>query len=363
MKKIMLLFGTRPEAVKMCPLVTELKTRSGIETVVCVSGQHRQMLTGVLSSFGVTADRNMRVMKNSQTLSSLFAAVLTGTQKALADFHPDVVAVHGDTITAFAGALACFFSGVPVAHVEAGLRTGDMRSPFPEELDRRAIALMASYNFSPTGQAAGNLIREGAAPERVWVTGNTVIDALRYTVNENYTHPELEWASGAPLVLVTAHRRESLGDTMRGMLRAVRRVALERPFVRILFPLHMNPLVRKAAEEILGDLPSVHLTGPLEVRDFHNILARARIVLTDSGGVQEEAAALGKPTLVMRDETERPEGVDAGVLRAVGTDENRIYLNFMKLLDDPQEYSSMARPCDSYGDGFACRRIADILAI
>ncbi len=361
MKKIMLVFGTRPEAIKMCPLVNELKTREGVQTVVCVSGQHRQMLDQVLEAFGVVPDYDLSIMKDQQTLFDITVCILNRIKSVLEQEKPDAVLVHGDTSTTFVTALACFYLQIPVGHVEAGLRTYNIYSPYPEEFNREAVSIIAKYNFAPTELAKEHLIREGKNPEGIYVTGNTVIDALKTTVRQDYTHPEIEWAKGSRLILLTAHRRENLGEPMHHMFRAIRRVLEEHPDVKALYPIHMNPVVRNAAKEELGGCDRIHIIEPLEVLDCHNIMARSYLILTDSGGIQEEAPSLGKPVLVMRDTTERPEGVEAGTLKLVGTDEGRIYEEFTRLLDDPAAYSAMARAVNPYGDGFACRRIADIL--
>ena len=361
MKTVMLVFGTRPEAVKMCPLVNELKTRAAFRTVVCVTGQHRQLLDQVLKAFCVVPDCDLSVMQERQTLSDVTTAVLTRIRPVLERTGPDIVLVHGDTSTAFAAALACFYLQIPVGHVEAGLRTYNTRAPYPEEFNRRAIGIIAQYGFAPTEEARQNLLREGRRPEEIYVTGNTVIDALKTTVRDDYTHPELEWARGSRLILLTAHRRESLGEPMRRMFRAVRRIAEERPEVRVVCPLHSNPAVRRAAEAELTGCGRIHVIGPLEPPDFHNFMARSFLILTDSGGIQEEAPALGRPVLVMRETTERPEGVRAGALRLVGTDEEAICRNCRELLENREAYDAMARAVNPYGDGTACRRIADIL--
>ena len=349
MKTVMLVFGTRPEAIKMCPLVNELKSRERIKTVVCVTGQHRQMLDQVLETFGVVPDYDLSVMKNKQTLFDL------------EEVKPDVVLVHGDTSTTFVTTLACFYLQIPVGHVEAGLRTYDIYSPYPEEFNRQAVGIVSSLNFAPTELAKKNLINEGKKEETIYVTGNTVIDALKTTVKDNYTHPELEWAKGSRLIFITAHRRENLGEPMRNMFRAIRRVIDEHPDVKALYPVHMNPVVRQIADEELAGCDRIHICEPVEVFDCHNIMAQSYMILTDSGGIQEEAPSLGKPVLVMRDTTERPEGVEAGTLKLVGTDEEVIYSNFKKLLDDCDAYNAMSRANNPYGDGFACVRIADIL--
>ena len=361
MKKVMLVFGTRPEAIKMCPLVHELKRRRGLETVVCVTGQHRQMLDQVLERFGVVPDCDLAIMKEKQTLFDITTAILTKLQPVLDEAKPDVVLVHGDTSSAFSAALACFYSQIPVGHVEAGLRTYNVDSPYPEEFNRQAVGIISRYNFAPTQLAADHLLREGKKPQTIFVTGNTVIDAMRCTVREDYTHPELEWASGGKLILLTAHRRENLGEPMRHMFRAIRRVLDEHPECRAIYPIHMNPAVRQAAAEELGDCPRIHIIEPIDVFDCHNFEARSYLCLTDSGGIQEECPNYGVPVLVMRDTTERPEGVTAGTLRLVGTEEESIYQNFRELLEDRAAYEKMSRACNPYGDGRACARIADVL--
>ena len=361
MKTVMLVFGTRPEAIKMCPLVNELKTRKGLKTVVCVTGQHREMLTQVLDAFHVEPDYDLSIMKDKQTLFDITANILTGIKSVIEEVKPDVVLVHGDTSTTFVTALACFYLQVPVGHVEAGLRTYDIYSPFPEEFNRQAVSIVSRYNFAPTQKAKDNLLREGRDAACIYVTGNTAIDALQTTVRENFTHPELDWAADSKLILITAHRRENLGEPMHHMFRAIRRVLTEHPDVKALYPIHMNPLVRQAAQEELGDCDRIHIIEPLEVLDCHNIMSRSYMILTDSGGIQEEAPSLGKPVLVMRDTTERPEGVEAGTLKLVGTDEEVIYNNFKLLLEDADAYNRMACASNPYGDGKACARIADIL--
>ncbi len=361
MKKVMLVFGTRPEAIKMCPLVNELKTRQSIQTIVCVTGQHRQMLDQVLEAFHVVPDYDLSIMKDKQTLFDITTNILNRIKAVLEEVWPDVVLVHGDTSTTFVTALACFYLQIPVGHVEAGLRTYNIYSPYPEEFNRQAVSIISQYNFAPTELSQQNLLKEGKKPETIYVTGNTAIDALKTTVRENYTHPELEWASDSRLILITAHRRENLGDPMRQMFRAIRRVMDEHPDVKAIYPIHMNPVVRETANVILGDDDRIHIIEPLEVLDFHNFLARSYLILTDSGGIQEEAPSLGKPVLVMRDTTERPEGIAAGTLKLVGTEEESIYSNFKLLLEDEQEYTKMSNASNPYGDGFACKRIADVL--
>ena len=361
MKKVMLVFGTRPEAIKMCPLVNELKLRKGIETKVCVTGQHRQMLDQVLDVFGVVPDYDLSIMKDKQTLFDITTNILNGIKTILEKEQPDVVLVHGDTSTTFVTALACFYLHIPVGHVEAGLRTYDIYSPWPEEFNRQAVSIISKYNFAPTELSKANLVREGKAEESIYITGNTAIDALKTTVREDYSHPELDWAEGSRLIMITAHRRENLGEPMHNMFRAIRRVMEEHPDVKAIYPIHMNPVVRQAADEELGGLDRVHIIEPLEVLDFHNFLAKSFMILTDSGGIQEEAPSLGKPVLVMRDTTERPEGIKAGTLKLVGTDEEVIYKNFKLLLEDKSAYEAMSKASNPYGDGFACKRIADIL--
>ncbi len=361
MKTVMLVFGTRPEAIKMCPLVNELKTRKGIKTVVCVTGQHRQMLDQVLDVFGVTPDYDLSIMKDKQTLFDITTNILSGIKSVLEEVKPDVVLVHGDTSTTFVTALACFYLQIPVGHVEAGLRTYNIYSPYPEEFNRQAVSIIAKYNFAPTELSKENLIREGKDPSTIYVTGNTAIDALKTTVKADYSHPELEWAKGSKLIIITAHRRENLGEPMHHMFRAIRRIMDEHKDVKAIYPIHMNPIVRQEAEEELSGCDRIHIIEPLEVIDFHNFLAQSYMILTDSGGIQEEAPSLGKPVLVMRDTTERPEGIAAGTLKLVGTDEETIYKNFKFLLENKIEYDKMAHASNPYGDGFACKRIADIL--
>lgn len=361
MKKVMLVFGTRPEAIKMCPLVNELKTRKGIQTIVCVTGQHRQMLDQVLKAFDVTPDYDLSIMKDRQTLFDVTTNILEKIKEVLEKENPDVVLVHGDTSTTFVTALACFYLQIPVGHVEAGLRTYDIYSPYPEEFNRQAVGIISKYNFAPTEMSKENLVREGKSVESIYVTGNTAIDALKTTVREDYTHPELEWAKDSRLIMITAHRRENLGEPMKNMFRAIKRVMDENPDVKAIYPIHMNPVVRETADSILGGDERIRIIEPLEVLDFHNFLNRSYMILTDSGGIQEEAPSLGKPVLVMRDTTERPEGIAAGTLKLVGTDEEVIYENFKLLLEDEEEYAKMSNASNPYGDGFACKRIADIL--
>ena len=361
MKKVMLVFGTRPEAIKMCPLVNELKTRKGIETAVCVTGQHRQMLDQVLEAFSVVPDYDLSVMKDRQTLFDVTTNILNRIREVLETVRPDVVLVHGDTSTTFVTALACYYLQIPVGHVEAGLRTYNIYSPYPEEFNRQAVGIIAAYHFAPTELSKENLLKEGKKPETIYVTGNTAIDALKTTVRKDYTHPVLEWAKDSRLIMITAHRRENLGEPMKHMFRAIRRVCDEHPDIKAVYPIHMNPAVRETAQAILGDDERIRIIEPLDVLDFHNFLSRSYLILTDSGGIQEEAPSLGKPVLVMRDTTERPEGIAAGTLKLVGTDETTIYENFKMLLEDQEAYRKMSMASNPYGDGFASKRIADIL--
>lgn len=361
MQKIMVVFGTRPEAIKMCPLVNELKARNNIKTIVCVTGQHRQMLDQVLEAFKVVPDYDLSIMKDKQTLFDITASILNKIREVLDREKPDVVLVHGDTSTTFVTALACFYLQIPVGHVEAGLRTYNIYSPYPEEFNRQAVSIISKYNFAPTELSKSNLIKEGKAEDTIFVTGNTAIDALKTTVRVDYTHPQLEWAKDSRLIMITAHRRENLGQPMHNMFRAIRRVMDEHNDIKALYPIHMNPAVRQAADEELRGCDRIRIIEPLDVLDFHNFLNQSYLILTDSGGIQEEAPSLGKPVLVMRDTTERPEGIKAGTLKLVGTDEETIYQEFSRLLSDKSEYEKMSKASNPYGDGFACKRIADIL--
>ena len=354
MKTVMLVFGTRPEAVKMCPLVNELKRRKTVKTVVCVTGQHRQMLDRVLKAFDVIPDYDLSVMQDKQTLFDITTNILNRIQAVLEEVRPDVVLLQGDTSTAFAAALACFYQQIPVGHVEAGLRTYSIGAPYPEEFNRRAVSMISRYDFAPTERAGQNLLREGKRAHAIYVTGNTAIDALKTTVRADYTHPELEWAEGSRLVLITAHRRENLGKPMERMFRAIRRVIDEFPDVKAIYPIHMNPAVRETADAVLGDHGRIHMIEPLDVTDFHNFMAHSYMILTDSGGIQEEAPSLGKPVLVMRDTTERPEGFAAGTLKLVGTEEAAIYAECSRLLSDPSAYDAMARAAKRAPSPFLC---------
>ena len=362
MKKVMVVFGTRPEAIKMCPLVNALRERSGeIETVLCVTGQHRQMLDQVLEAFGVEPQYDLSIMKDKQNLFDITCNILNKIKEVLEKERPDVVLVHGDTSTTFVTALACFYLQIPVGHVEAGLRTYNIYSPYPEEFNRQAVSIISKYNFAPTELSKENLLREGKSEDTIYVTGNTAIDALKTTVREDYTHPMLEWAEGSRLVMLTAHRRENLGEPMHQMFRAIRRIVEEMPDVKVIYPIHMNPVVRAICDEELGNHDRIRIIEPLEVLDFHNFLARSYLILTDSGGIQEEAPSLGKPVLVMRDTTERPEGIAAGTLKLVGTQEETIYEAFRTLLTDKTEYDKMSKASNPYGDGHACERIVEAL--
>ena len=361
MKKIMLVFGTRPEAIKMCPLVNELKKRDTIETIVCVTGQHRQMLDQVLEAFDVVPDYDLSIMKDRQTLFDVTTNILNRIKSVLEEVNPDVVLVHGDTSTTFVTALACFYLQIPVGHVEAGLRTYNIYSPYPEEFNRQAVSIISKYNFAPTTLSRDNLIKEGKDPDSIYITGNTAIDALKTTVRDDYHNEYLDWAEGSRLIMITAHRRENLGEPMKHMFRAIRRVMDEHPDIKAIYPIHMNPAVRAIANEELAGCDRIKIIEPLEVVDFHNFLAKSYLIITDSGGIQEEAPSLGKPVLVMRDTTERPEGIAAGTLKLVGTDEEVIYQNFSELLTDKEAYDKMAHASNPYGDGHACERIADIL--
>lgn len=345
----------------MCPLVNELKSRDNLQTIVCVTGQHRQMLDSVLNAFGVVPDYDLSIMKAQQTLFDITTAILNGMKSVLLEVQPDIVLVHGDTSTAFVTALACFYLQIPIGHVEAGLRTYNIYSPYPEEFNRQAIGLISKYHFAPTQLAMENLMQEGKSADQIFVTGNTAIDALRTTVYADYTHPMLEWAKDSRLILITAHRRENLGVPMQNMFRAIRRVIAEHPDVKAIYPIHMNPSVRQIANAELGGEDRIRIIEPLDVLDFHNFMERCHLILTDSGGIQEEAPALGKPVLVMRDTTERPEGVAAGTLKLVGTEENVIYESFQLLLNNPHEYAKMSHAVNPYGDGYASKRIAAIL--
>lgn len=360
-KRVMCIFGTRPEAIKMCPLVLEMKTRLSLEVIVCVTAQHRQMLDQVLKTFNVIPDYDLDIMKDRQSLFDITVEALTGIKRVLEKVKPDVVLVHGDTTTTFVASLACFYLQIPVGHVEAGLRTYNIFSPFPEEFNRQVVSIVSQYNFVPTTIARDNLLREGCKAENIYVTGNTVIDAMQHTVRDDYHHPELDWVGNNKLIFITAHRRENIGEPMHNMFHAIRKVLEEHSDCRAIYPIHMNPIVREIARKEFEGCDRIHLIEPIEVFDCHNFEARAFLCLTDSGGIQEECPSYGVPVLVMRNTTERPEGVKAGTLRLVGTDEVTIYGAFTELLKDKKEYDKMSCACNPYGDGHACERIADIL--
>lgn len=360
-KTVLLVFGTRPEAIKMCPLVKEMQKRKGMKTLVCVTGQHRSMLDQVLRVFDIVPDYDLSIMKENQTLYDITDSVLNGMHVILEEVKPSLVLVHGDTSTAFAAALAAFYSDIPVGHVEAGLRTYNIKSPYPEEFNREAVGIIAALNFAPTKLAAENLIRERKKESSIFITGNTAIDALKTTVSAHYKHQELEWSKGSRLILITAHRRENLGMPMKNMFRAIKRVLDEHDDVKAIYPVHLNPAVREIAYSIFGMDDRIHLIEPLDVLDFHNFMSRSYMILTDSGGIQEEAPGLGKPVLVMRNTTERPEGIEAGTLKLAGTNEETIYNSFTKLLNDETEYEKMRKAINPYGDGFASVRIADVI--
>ena len=361
MKKVMLVFGTRPEAIKMCPLVNEFKKRNELETIVCVTGQHKEMLAQVLHAFEVVPDYDLSIMKQRQTLFDVTISILSKLQDVLKEVSPDIVLVHGDTTTTFATALACYYLQIPVGHVEAGLRTYNIYSPFPEEFNRQSTSIISSFNFAPTEISKRNLIAENKNPENIYVTGNTAIDALKTTVTDNYHHELFDWLGDDRLIMLTAHRRENLGEPLRNMFRAIKRIVDENADIKVIYPIHMNPLVREIAFKILGNHDRINIINPLGVVDFHNFLNRAYMILTDSGGIQEEAPSLGKPVLVMRDTTERPEGIKAGTLKLVGTEEETIYNAFDLLLNDNEEYEKMSEASNPYGDGTACEKIANIL--
>lgn len=361
MIKVLSVFGTRPETIKMAPLVKELETRPEIESIVCVTGQHRQMLDQVLQAFDIKPHYDLDIMKDGQTLTDITVRVLEGMNGVIKEVEPDIVLVHGDTSTAFASAMSAFYNRVPVGHVEAGLRTYNKYSPYPEEINRQFIGTVADMNFSPTEKSKQNLINEGKDPATIYVTGNTAIDTMKLTVREDYSDETVEWAKDSRLIVLTAHRRENIGDTMRGMFRAIKKICEKHTDVKVVYPVHLNPAVVSAANEVLGDMDRVRLIKPLEVFEFHNLLAKSHIILTDSGGIQEEAPSLHKPVIVLRDTTERPEGVEAGTLKLAGTDENVIYNMIDELLTSDEIYKQMAEAKNPYGDGFASKRIADAI--
>lgn len=362
--KVMSIFGTRPEAIKMAPLVKELEKREEIESIVCVTAQHREMLDQVLDTFQIKPDYDLDIMKQGQTLADVTTRALNGLEEVIKETKPDIVLVHGDTTTTFAGALAAFYNQVAIGHVEAGLRTNDKYSPFPEEMNRQCVDRMTDMYFAPTEISKNNLLMENIDEGKIYITGNTAIDAMATTVDKNYTHPELEWVKpNERMILLTAHRRENLGEPMRHIFKAIKRIVDEFSDIKVIYPIHMNPRVREVANEVFNDTDRVKLIEPLEVFDFHNFQNKSYIILTDSGGIQEEAPSLGKPVLVMRDTTERPEGIKAGTLKLVGTDEDTIYSNFKLLLEDQNEYEKMSHASNPYGDGTACKQIVEILRL
>lgn len=361
MKKILVVFGTRPEAIKMCPLVIELKRHKELKVIVCVTGQHKEMLKQVLDVFGIEPDIDLSIMKDNQNLVDITSSILQKMQVVLKNIEPDLVLVHGDTTTSFSTSLACFYLNVKIGHVEAGLRTNNISSPFPEEFNRTAISLVSSMDFAPTNLAKENLLREGKDEAKIWVTGNTVIDALKYTVKKEYSSEEIDWIGDSKLIFVTAHRRENIGQPMRQMFRAIKRILNEYKEFKVIYPVHLNPEVRKIANEELDKIDRIHLIEPVDVITCHNLMAKAYLILTDSGGIQEEAPSLHKPVLVMREVTERPEGVKAGTLKLVGTKEETIYESFKELIKDNELYNKMVNAVNPYGDGNACERIAKII--
>ncbi len=361
MIRVMTIFGTRPEAIKMAPLVKELQARPEIECKVCVTAQHREMLDQVLQAFAIVPDFDLNIMQKGQTLSDITARALKGLEEVIQKEKPDMVLVHGDTTTTFAGALAAYYNQVAIGHVEAGLRTWNKYSPFPEEMNRQMVGVLADMHFAPTENSKQSLLQEGKPEDHIFVTGNTAIDALATTVKEEYHHPVLDWVGNNRMILITAHRRENLGEPMRGMFKAIKRIVEEFPDVRAVYPVHLNPKVREVANEVLGDNANIQLIDPLEVIDFHNFIHASHIILTDSGGIQEEAPSLGKPVLVLRDTTERPEGIAAGTLKLAGTKEEDIYKLTKELLTNTEEYARMSKASNPYGDGQASKRIADAI--
>lgn len=359
--KVMTVFGTRPEAIKMAPLVKELKTREEIETIVCVTAQHREMLDQVLETFEIIPEYDLNIMQQGQTLGGITTRALNGLEDVIKKEQPNIVLVHGDTTTTFAGALAAFYNQIDIGHVEAGLRTNDKYSPYPEEMNRQMVDCMTDMFFAPTELSKNNLLKEGKDASKIYVTGNTAIDALKTTVENNYKHSIFDWVGNNKMILLTAHRRENLGDPMRGMFRAIKRIVEEFDDIKVVYPVHLNPKVQSVADEVLGNNDRVKLIPPLDVVDFHNVIARSHIILTDSGGIQEEAPSLGKPVIVLRDTTERPEGIDAGTLKLAGTNEETIYKLVKELLTDKDEYKRMSEAKNPYGDGLASKRIADAI--
>ena len=361
MKKIMLVFGTRPEAIKMCPLVLELKSRKHFEVSVCVTGQHKEMLEQVLERFQIVPDYNLEIMQKNQTLFDVTSRALLALRDVYTIEQPDLVLVHGDTTTSFVAALAAFYLQIPVGHVEAGLRTFDINSPFPEEFNRQATGIISKYHFAPTEDARQNLIREGKDSKNIYVTGNTSIDALKLMLDANYHHEYFDWLEDKRMILLTAHRRENLGQPLVNIFKAIVRITELFDDVKVIYPIHLNPVIRQTANEILKNNDRIKLIEPLDVLNFHNFIARSYLILSDSGGIQEEAPALGKPVLVLRDTTERPEGVQAGTLKVIGTNEDDIVSACSELLSNDSLYQSMAEAKNPYGDGTASKQITDIL--
>lgn len=362
MIKVMSIFGTRPEAIKMASLVKELEKREEVKSIVCVTAQHREMLDQVLNTFDIKPDYDLNIMKQGQTLADVTTRALIGLEKVIKEVKPDIVLVHGDTTTTFAGALAAFYNQVAIGHVEAGLRTDDKYSPYPEEMNRQCVDRMTDLYFAPTEISKNNLLKENISEEKIYVTGNTAIDAMSTTVDQDYVHPDLEWIKpDERMILLTAHRRENLGEPMRHIFKAVKRIVDEFSDIKVIYPIHMNPKVREVASEVFDGCDRIRLIEPLEVFDFHNFLNKSYIILTDSGGIQEEAPSLGKPVLVLRDTTERPEGIKAGTLKLVGTDEEVIYEETKKLLTNIDEYEKMSKASNPYGDGHASERIVDAI--
>ncbi len=361
MIKVMSIFGTRPEAIKMAPLVKELESRKEIESIVCVTAQHREMLDQVLETFDIKPDYDLNIMKQGQTLADITTRALKGLEEVIKECKPDIVLVHGDTTTTFAGALAAFYNQVDIGHVEAGLRTDNKYSPYPEEMNRQMVDCMTDMYFAPTSLSKENLLKENISEDKIYITGNTVIDAMKTTVTKDYSHPVLDWIGNSRMILLTAHRRENLGDPMRNIFKGIKRIVDEFEDVKVVYPIHLNPKVREVANEVFGDMDRVRLIEPLEVFDFHNFQNKSYLILTDSGGIQEEAPSLGKPVLVLRDTTERPEGIEAGTLKLVGTDTEAIYEETRKLLTDKEEYNKMAKAANPYGDGNASKYIVDAI--